>query len=142
MGYLSQQTEVIALPSDPRNAGWTPQQSPEPPGYWVRIKTRLTHGDRVAAAGALLRATVDLGVTRQNISGVLNVRADEAVLVARSIVAWNLDDEQGRILPISPETINLLDDQDVVAIRDRVLALNPVRSPEEQKNSSSPSTAS
>lgn len=133
MPYFTDPTETIACPSDPRNAEWEPGAG-TPPGYYVTIRTRLTKADRIEAVDAMTDTTLKTDGPTPNVVSKLRLTADEPILLARLITAWNLDDEHGQVLPINVETVKLLSDTDADEIIRRIQALNPRRSREAQKN--------
>lgn len=90
---------------------------PSDSNYWVKVKT-LRYGD--------LKKYVQYG-------------GDEGFLTTGeklrlAIVEWNLDDDNGTILPVTEENIDLLQDFDVEAVADAAI---PKQSDQAKKNSSS-----
>ncbi len=101
-----------------------------PSGYWVRMKTKATRGDRLAAQEAMLKIrTVGLqGLSpedREEVAvdpedptaqrGMLTKYHTKAYFdtwMMRLIVEWNLDDEAGNILPITVATLDGLEQED------------------------------
>src|SRR5579859_8103229 len=120
MSYIKTATERLNLPSDPT--------------YWVEFKKRLTFGDRVVISRALQDAVYEsTGESKTAMfRAAVKLRADDLALLPLVIVAWNVDDESGAILPIDAETVKHLADEDAQLIIDRVNELNPRRSAEER----------
>lgn len=99
MPYLKSsaaETDRLTLPSDG--------------DYWVDMKKRAAYGDSLAAQSAMVKIETN-GNGQAKVSEP-DSAASVRTLVARLIVDWNLDDEQGQKLPITPETIELLDSRD------------------------------
>ena len=120
MAYFSKTTERITLPSNP--------------DYWVEIRKRLTHADQMACNEAINEFLAEMAGQEVSIRGKLHITADEPILLSRMIVAWNLDDESGKVLPINTETVKELSITDSDAIIRRIRELNPRRTAEERKN--------
>lgn len=109
MSYFqaSRPTKRITLPSNPR--------------YWVEIFSSLKYKEQHALASTLKDGEVD-GMAA-------------ADLMLRSMIAgWNLDDDAGQVVPVTPENIELLEKQDVEAI---LTALQSVASVDEDEKKSS-----
>ena len=111
MPYFTSATERMALPSNEK--------------YWVEFRQRLTSGDQDAANEAINEFLVDTAATMPRVDARLHVTADEPVLLARMIVAWNLDDEAGTVLPINRDTVGQMSREDRDAIIARIRELNP-----------------
>jgi hypothetical protein len=89
MGYFkSSETKQIAL---------------KDPAYWVKIASELRYGDLKNFAGASATGEIDFVTS-----------ADKLLLAV--IKEWNLDDEQGNILPITNENIDRLERDDAITI--------------------------
>lgn len=73
------------------------------PAYWVEIITDLKYGDLKNFAKVSQAGEVDFATS-----------AD--VFLETVIKNWNLDDDSGAVLPITPENINKLDQADAVRI--------------------------
>lgn len=97
MGYFSenQETKRVKLPSDKSGK------------YWVEVKTRLLYGDTKSGSVVTDKNTPDV------------VAAVDRVLEV-GIVAWNLDDNEGNVLEVTPENINRLDQQDASFLVDQI----------------------
>lgn len=100
MPYLKSgagETDRLTLPSDGE--------------FWVAMKKRAAYGDQLAAQAAVVKIETNgngQAVTEPNLDTSAYVRT----LMAKLIVDWNLDDEQGQKLPITPATVEMLDPQD------------------------------
>ena len=70
--------------------------------YWVDVTTDLTYGD-IKKFATQDGAQVDFG-------------AQADVFLQTVIKAWNLDDDQGVVLDITPENIDRLEKDDVLYI--------------------------
>jgi len=77
--------------------------------WWVDVKKCLTHGEADEVMRKLMSSTMTLG--DPNSKGALPVTTslsvdavvdNQAMLVAKSIVAWNLTDDFDDLLPTSP----------------------------------------
>jgi hypothetical protein len=98
-------SERLTLPSDPE--------------FWVEMKLKGTYGDKLAAQQAIMKG-VDIvavanAVESGNGTGAVTEVESAAffqVVLLRLITAWNLTDLDGQELPITGETIGLLDDED------------------------------
>lgn len=89
MSYFTEQlTEKLTLPSDAN--------------YWVEVIKDFRYGQ------------VKEFATTENDTVDFTTQADKFLHLA--IKSWNLDDELGQILPITPENIDLLKQDDVLAI--------------------------
>ena len=86
-------------------------------GFWVEVKTHLSYGESKDAKRALIHATMKMvGEDQETTADIDTVEYQQAKVFA-AIVAWNLTDDAGIELPLSPESarlasINLLDDAD------------------------------
>lgn len=74
---------------------------PSDENYWVEWRPSLTYGDVKAATFA---TTSDEGEVDRS-------AAADALLLAH-IAAWNLDDEAGNVLPLTPEHLAILAEED------------------------------
>lgn len=72
------------------------------PEYWVEVATDFTYGDSKKFAG-------DTG-------DALAPAMAANVFLLTAIKAWNLDDKNGVIVPITQENIDLLSRNDAIAI--------------------------
>ena len=119
MGYLKKlETDRLTLPSNPE--------------YWVLMKRRAAWGDSSAAQSALVHASlsevakaqqqsqangsgIDPELQAKMVGDVISEVETDAymqMLVCRLIVEWNLTDEEDRPLPITPQTVALIDPED------------------------------
>lgn len=114
MPYIrKERTDRLSLPSDAN--------------YWVELKDRASYGDKMAAQKAMLQISqVDLAMVPpekahmveadiESGRGVLTeieIDAFFKTLLYRLIVAWNLDAEDGQIVPITPQAIEHLESED------------------------------
>ena len=73
------------------------------PGYWVDVKTDLKYGEEKYLGAAVKDGSVDVVIS-----------AD--VFLKAVIKAWNLDDKDGNILPITQENIDKLEGEDAALI--------------------------
>jgi hypothetical protein len=71
--------------------------------YWVDVKTDLKYGDIKNFAGIAKDGQVDTGTSMDT-------------FLKSAIVAWNLDNEAGEIVPIDTDSINKLESKDATAI--------------------------
>lgn len=119
MPYLMKsESDRIALPSDP--------------AYWVEMRRTARYGDKLAGQRAMLQVTqVNLAMVDpakahmveadpESGRGVLTeieVDAFYSAILERLITAWNLDGEDGELLPITVDNIKQLnpDDGDFLA---------------------------
>lgn len=102
-------------------------QLPSNPDYHVEMKDRASYGDKMAAQRAMLQISqVDLAMVPpekahmveadiESGRGVLTeieIDAFFKTLLHRLIVSWNLDAEDGQIVPITPQAIEMLESED------------------------------
>ena len=108
MGYFKEQkVERIALPTNPE--------------YWVDVVDDLKYGD--------IKKWMNVDTTGKP---EFTTTGDRFLISV--IKAWNLDDEQGNILPITLESINQLEQDDVLEIIER--AGGDIETDDVKKNSS------
>lgn len=81
----------------------------EPMTWWVEVKKCLTHGEADAVMRELMASTMKFGDATSRggipVSTSLSVDAvvdHQAIIVAKSIVSWNLTDDFDVVLPIHP----------------------------------------
>ncbi len=81
----------------------------EPMTWWVDIKKCLTHGEADEVMRDLMASTMKFGDPTNRgtvpVSASLSVDAvvdHQGILVAKSIVGWNLTDEYDVVLPFAP----------------------------------------
>ena len=99
MPYLKQsEADQLALPSDS--------------AYWVKLKTKATYGDVLAAQSAMLQITQGSNGSSGQVVTEMEWAAYLRTLSMRLITEWNLDDGQGQILPISEANLELLQPED------------------------------
>jgi len=70
-------------------------------GYWIDVKSSLNAADYEAAQRALLGK---MSMQGGNLSAEPDTVAYQHELVFRAIVDWNLTDEDGQLLPLTPAT--------------------------------------
>lgn len=117
MGYVSvySGTDTITLPTNPK--------------YFVKLRKCLSRAQLKQAEGMLTQAVIDMqgnGSIRPDVSGYRNA------MVLFSLAEWNIDDEDGNVLPINPSTVDLLAGPDFDAVWNRVDKLNSEMEPEDQ----------
>lgn len=100
-------------------------------GDWIKVRPRLSWGDRLNIRGGAVR--MDFGGTEGEVETALDLEEMNIRLVERAIVEWNLKDPEGKLMPISRESILALDEEAGDAILEYLGALYPQIS-EEQKN--------
>jgi hypothetical protein len=129
VAYFTKPTVVVAFPSDERNTAWlatpeTERESSTPPGFYARVKPRLTFGDVRERNRRLLHvhskgvADVDAAITDWDIAEF------HTATLERVVKSWNLTSEkdgQDVSVEVNPKTIGELDDDDARAILDVVL---------------------
>ena len=89
-------------------------------GFTVQVRDRLTHGEMQEVQTELKKAT-------------LEERNTDWVLIKRYIVAWSITDDDGNPLPVSEETLSLMDHIDVLKIA-KILEIQIKGLGEEVKN--------
>ena len=99
MGYVKpQQVDTLTLPSDP--------------SYFVKMKARFDWGDRGKITDALVK--FDLGGAAPgaaNLSAV-EISTGNRAMVLALITEWNLTGEDEKPLPLTLDSIGLLDPED------------------------------
>lgn len=104
------------------------------PGFWIDLKVSLTTKDDADAQRALMRPRM------RSVDGVSSTESDmdygafSKIRVLRSIVAWNLTDENERPLPVDESSIALLPQKVFAFIASRVNELNNPRTPQEESS--------
>lgn len=93
--------------------------------YWVEILTDLKYGDLKKFASS-------------SDDGKIDFSAAADVFMLTVVKNWNLDDESGTVLPITPENLDLLEKDDALLIISEAGGL--VEGEAEKKSSPSPST--
>ena len=83
--------------------------------FWIKVKQQLTFGEKKAIRKQLIRYGPEGPIVLDD--------AEEATtaLMAESITEWNIEDEDGNVLPVTKEAVNALVDEDARLI---VSALN------------------
>ncbi len=80
---------------------------PHPDGdYWVELKKHLTHGAAERSVAALQGLEVVDGKARSK----ADIYRSHMERVLASIVAWNLDDDNGQVWPINQQSLRRLPD--------------------------------
>jgi hypothetical protein len=110
--------------------------------YWFEIKAGRSQADKLEFDQAAGRVTFGEGNAR-----ALDLQLMKSRLVLfRSIVAWNLDDDEGRVLPLTNETYRNLESGVADFIADKMVEYYDRRREragidgEPGKNASGPST--
>lgn len=93
MGFLSAYTGSIRVKVGP------PEQD-----YWVDLKKYITQGGQESAEAALAKMTLVNGQAQPQ----PDVAKYRKLMVLASIDDWNLDDENGRTMPINLQSIQSL----------------------------------
>jgi hypothetical protein len=101
--------------------------------WWVDVKVSITKSDYDAAQRRLMRNKLNLSGGKSSLDGDLDIPGFEEEMLVRSIVGWNLTDDSGTTLPLSPEpllrkAIMSLPSSVVSQIYERVNDLNGRRS--------------
>jgi hypothetical protein len=100
------------------------------PDYWVDLRKCLSRAQLAKAEDLLTQAVIDMegnGSVRPDVSG------NRTAMVLYSIAAWNIDGEDGAVLPITEATVGLLAGPDFDLVWKRVDALNKSMSAQEQQ---------
>jgi hypothetical protein len=110
-----------------KQAGTDRLTLPSAPDYYVLMKSKATYADKLASQKAMMQVSqVDLATLdpakahlveadMESGRGVLTeieIDAFFKTLLERLIVSWNIDGEDGEVLPITQETIGQLDPDD------------------------------
>lgn len=115
MPYLKKRAaEKVSLPTDP--------------DYYVLWRTNVTYGEIKAVAKGLPQTKPDDAESQQERSAAI---ADRMLLLY--IEDWNLDDEAGKKLPVTAESLNQMDGDDIAFLSKRLNADNEQKE-EERKN--------
>lgn len=83
---------------------------PSDSGYWVDMKRHAEYGDQLTAQAAMMK--IEANGNGQAIVSDPDTAASVRMLIANLVVDWNLDDENGQKLPITPQIIDKLDPRD------------------------------
>ena len=122
MPYLKPaETDTVTLPSDP--------------AYTVVLKRRATFGDQRAAQAAM----VSIDVNKPS-EAKADVSPFISTLLQRLIVSWNVDGEDGQLLPINAATIDLLDPIDGQFLAAEAAKRSALRTPERERDFATPSS--
>ena len=70
--------------------------------FWVDLRPGLSHGDLDAAQNYLSQYRIEDG---DKVVAAPNVSGYQREMVGRSIISWNLTDENDGLLPISPSDV-------------------------------------
>lgn len=92
-----------------RDATVTRLPLPSSENYWVDLREFITYGQQKSVGADALRPGPRGEMEVDN-------EAVADLTVMKYIVAWNLDDENGAVLPITRESLNVLEDIDANAI--------------------------
>jgi hypothetical protein len=89
--------------------------------FWVEVKTHLSHGETKAANRALMQATLRVVDDEQETSAKIDIPEYQQAKAFAAIVAWNLTDDEGNSLPLTPDeakaaSIDLIEDEDFAKI--------------------------
>jgi hypothetical protein len=114
----------------------TPKRIEVADGYWIDVKTSLTAEDYEHAQRALLGKMTMSGDGLQSEPDTVGYQSE---LVARSIVGWNLTDEEGVLLPLTPDddkkaSVMRLPQEIFLMLFDLVNETSGARSTEEEVN--------
>lgn len=88
--------------------------------YWVEHYKDMNWAERKELRGAALQ------VSKPDVD-VISLGSDKALIILMAV--WNITGEDGEILPITPENLDVLDARDVDAI---LVSMGPVISPEDE----------
>lgn len=100
------------------------------PKYEVTLRQCLSRTQLAQAEALLTQAVVDMN---GNGSVKPDVTRYRDMMVFFSIVSWNLDDEAGNPIPVTPTTVGVLSGPDFDLVWERVDALNKGMNPAEQQ---------
>lgn len=106
---------------------------PSDPAYWVRWKPALTYGELKTVTFAAARPAGP-STTPSSIEEDFDRGAVSDGMLCAHILEWNLDDEQGNILPINAESLSILDEVDANFLSGKMAERLQGRE-EERKNS-------
>lgn len=93
MGFLSSYTGTVRV-----NVG------PPDKEYWVDLKKFVTQGGQEAAEAALAQMTVQNGTAVPT----PDVAKYRKLMVLAALEDWNLDDDQGKVMPLNIQSIQKL----------------------------------
>jgi hypothetical protein len=129
MGYFSatRRTIRVELPSDPR--------------YWVEVRPRLTEGEMEELNKRVYDFTTRPGSFTPELRE-LRLFERARIFLEYAIVRWNLDDDDGAVVPVSPEAIARMAGDDVMQVMARVQAALEAEGGEGNPTGSTPRSAS
>lgn len=81
--------------------------------YWVDWRESILYGDMKAATKAAVQLDMETGESRTDPTAMTDA------LLLGHIVAWNLDDEEGNLLPLTPESLDKLESRDTELLLSR-----------------------
>lgn len=118
MGFLSAYSGTRRVYADPEGT------------YWVDLREYVTQGEKQKAERALSQATL-VGTSLQARPDIVAFRE---LMVLASIAGWNLDDENGKIWPVTLERVRCLPAHFFDELYGIIDELNGPRSTEDQKS--------
>ncbi len=71
--------------------------------FWVDVKVSINKADYDAAQRRLMRNKLNMSGNKSTLDGDLDIPGFEEEMLVRSIVGWNLTDDNGSSLPLVPE---------------------------------------
>ncbi|HDR3524357.1 hypothetical protein ACTFSJ_27765 [Bacillus cereus group sp. MYBK12-2] len=101
-----------------------------PDGKMYVLIQKLSQGDRDDLNDIL--ATMTMGKTDKEVAN-MNLGSMKHMQRKRSVVEWNLTDENGQLMPINDETLRNLSEDAANAIDDAIDELNPVKALSDDK---------
>lgn len=107
-------SEKITLPSDPH--------------YFIMWRPKARYGEMKQATSKAV--TVD---TRGNGEADFNPTAYTEYAVLAHIESWNLDDAEGKPLPLEAESLNMLEEDDMNLLLSKLSASNEKQQEERKK---------
>ena len=94
-------------------------------GEWVDIKRRMSYGDRQKLIAYYAKLQTKLNSPDVDIS--LDVEGGNIMLLLLNIKAWSLKDRDGKPLPVTRETIAMLDPDIAERLEREIERRNPAR---------------
>jgi len=92
-------------------------------GEWVDIKRKMSYGDRQKLIAYYAKLQTKLNSPDVDIS--LDMEAGSIMLLLLNIKAWSLKDRKGKPLPITKETIAMLDPDVARKLEQEIEKRNP-----------------
>jgi hypothetical protein len=89
-----------------------PDGTPAPTKYVVSMKRKASYGDSLAAQNAMIRFSQGQNGHSGEILSDMELARYLRTLAIRLIVSWNLDDEDGQVLPVTEQTLEMLEPRD------------------------------